>query len=232
MDLPSLTPLLLNFITTVLADVGIPGLFALMVVESLGIPPLPSEIILPLAGFLVWENRIGWGGLPFTWTTVMVAAVLGGWVGALLAYGLGRYMGLALIHRLGRRFAVSEEDLKRAERFFARRGPATVGISRLVPVLRAYISYPAGAAEMNPVVFSIFTILGSVPFAVALVYAGYVLRQNYLELSGYFHYLDILGVGILVLLGVWASWAWRRRTHPPERAQEDRSASTASSRDA
>ena len=217
MDLSSLTSLLLTLIEAILRDMGIPGLFALMVVESFGVPPLPSEVILPLAGFLVWEGAVGLGGIPFTWTTVVVSAVVGGLVGAFCAYYVGQVLGIAVIHRAGSRLGLSHRDLVRAERFFQRRGPVTVCLARLLPVMRAYISYPAGAARMDPGRFALYTVIGSTPFTIALVYAGFLLRQNLGVLVGLFNILDVVGAAILVALLV---LFWRHRlTRNPDQGR-------------
>ncbi len=210
------TELAFTWIEMILTTVGIPGLFALMTVESLGIPPLPSEVILPFAGVLLSSGTVGLLGIPFTWVTVMVAALAGGLLGALLGYLLGRLFGMPLIHRFGRRLHVDEEDLHKAEQFFARRGEPTVFFSRMLPIVRAYISYPAGAARMEPVRFSVFTAAGSFPFTLALVYAGVVLGENFGILQRYFTALDVVGgIAILAIIGY---LLWRKRsraTAPP-----------------
>lgn len=210
----SLTQFALTLIESIMTSIGIPGLFALMTVESLGIPPLPSEVILPFAGLLLFQGTVGFLGIPFTWVSVMTAALAGGLLGALLGYLLGRTFGLTFVRRIGRRFSLDERDLAKAENFFARRGESTVFFSRMLPIVRAYISYPAGAARMEPGRFSAFTVAGSFPFTLALVYAGYVLGTHFSELDRYFTLLDILGVGIIVLLAV--LYVWRKRRHANE----------------
>lgn len=194
-----------------LTTVGLPGLFALMLVESFGIPPLPSEVILPFAGVLIVRGAAG-----FTWPTVVVVAVAGGVVGALLAYEVGRRGGRALILRLGERIGVDEKMLRRSEVYFERHGSVTVGTARLVPLLRAYISYPAGAAEMDRSAFVAFTAVGSLPFCVVMVYLGTVLGNNFTVLQRYFEYLDILVVVVIVLLVIFLLVRWKRRR--PSRA--------------
>lgn len=188
-----------SLVLTVLRTIGLPGLFALMIVESVGIPPLPSEVILPFSGVLIVLGAPG-----FTWPAVVVAAVAGTVVGAFVAYAVGRYGGRELVHRFGRPFHVGERELDRAEQFFARHGGAAVGLARLVPVIRAYISYPAGIAEMRLAKFGVFTLVGTLPFTIVLVYLGTVLGDHYTVLEQYFNLLDLFVViGVAALLLAW-----------------------------
>ena len=182
-----------DIITTILRDVGLPGLFALMVVESFGLPPIPSEVILPFTGFLVAEGT-------FSFSAALAVALVGGLVGAYAAYAVGRWWR----HRISGlgigQLRLQPEHLERMDRFFARHGDVTVGVSRLVPVVRSYISYPAGTAKMSPVRFGVYTILGSTPFALALLYAGLVLRSNWTLVSSYFNVLDYVVIALLVVV--------------------------------
>ena len=187
----SIVPAIVNLVTTVLSTVGLPGLFALMVVESFGLPFFPSEVVLPFSGFLVVE-----GVFPF-WGA-LVAALLGDLTGALLAYAVGRgwrhrLAGLGIGH-----FRIDPQHLDRMDRFFARRGEIAVVAARLVPVLRGYIGYPAGTARMHPGRFVAFTLIGSTPFALGFIYAGMVLRSDWNLISQWFQVLDIAFVAVVV----------------------------------
>jgi membrane protein DedA with SNARE-associated domain len=182
-----------EFITTVLTTVGLPGLFALMVVESFGLPPVPSEIILPFTGFLVAEGTFSLGGS-------LVAALAGGLVGSFAAYAVGRLWRDRITGFGIGRLRLEARHLERMDRFFARRGELTVALARVVPVVRAYISYPAGTAKMEPIRFGAYTLLGSIPFTLALVYAGMVLRSNWTAVSSSFRYFDILLVAIVLFV--------------------------------
>jgi membrane protein DedA with SNARE-associated domain len=196
-----------ELILTILKTIGLPGLFALMVVESFGIPPLPSEIILPFAGVLLATGTPG-----FNWVSVVGAALAGGVVGAIIAYEVGRWGGRGVIQRWGRKLHLGEEDLARAERFFDRHGEVTVFVARLVPIARAYISYPAGAAQMPRVKFALFTAGGALPFTVVMVYLGTVLGNNYPVLVPYFNVLDV--VVAVFLAGALLWYLIRRRSRP------------------
>lgn len=208
----SLTAWTFGFVLNVLQTIGIPGLFLLMVVESFGIPPLPSEVILPFAGVLIVS-----GSLDFTWPIVVAAALAGGLLGAWFAYEVGRSEGRAFLRRWGGRFGIHEREIARAERLFERHGESMVLLSRMLPILRAYISYPAGAARMDRPRFLVFTVVGSLPFVVLLVYLGTVLGAGFRRLQGYFGILDLLIVGGLVVVA--AVWIWRRHreAHPVDR---------------
>lgn len=204
----------------VLTWIGLPGLFGLMVVESFGFPPLPSEVILPFAGFLVAE-----GTFPFPET--VLAALAGSLLGAFLAYCVGRW-GRSRITGVGIGFLRFEEHhLARMDAFFERWGEVTVAVARLIPLVRAYISYPAGTARMGAGRFGLFTLAGAVPFTLGMMYAGFVLRAHWQLVASYFGPLDdvavaliVVGVGYLALVvaGVVApGWPPRRRSvrRPP-----------------
>lgn len=187
---------LVNGLTWILATIGLAGLFSLMLVESVGIPPLPSEVILPFAGFLVAEGVYGFG-------PAVLVAVLGGVAGAYIAYAIGRW-GRGRLTTLGiGRLRVAPSHLERMDSFFARRGEITVGLARLVPVVRAYISYPAGTARMSPVRFGLFTALGSIPYAVGFIYAGMVLQSNWDLIAQQFAILNYILIAGLVAVVIY-----------------------------
>jgi membrane protein DedA with SNARE-associated domain len=202
-----------NAIVWILSTIGLPGLFALMVVESFGLPPIPSEVILPFTGFLIAEGTFSWAG-------AMTVALAGALVGSFAAYAVGRW-GRERITGLGLGALRLEADhLDRMDRFFRRRGEPTVALARLVPVVRSYISYPAGTARMDPVRFGAYTLLGSVPFTFAFVYAGYVLRSHWAAVSAALAGADYVAFGLLaagvvyliLLVGGWLTPGW-----PPRR---------------
>jgi membrane protein DedA with SNARE-associated domain len=217
-----------DVIVTVLRTVGLPGLFALMAVESFGVPPLPSEVILPFTGFLVADGTFSFAGA----TSV---AVLGGLAGAFAAYAVGRWWRHRIVGLGIGRLRLEPRHLDRVDRYFARHGVSTVALTRMVPVIRSYISYPAGTARMEPIRFGVYTVLGSIPFAVALIYAGTVLRSNWTLVSTDLVYLNyplialvVFGVVFLALqvAGVLAPGWPPRRAHraPPPPGPRDPSA--------
>jgi len=209
-----------DVVVTVLQTVGLPGLLALMAVESFGIPPLPSEVILPFTGFLVADGTFSFGAAAGV-------AVIGGVVGAYAAYAVGRWWRDRITQFGLGRLRLEPRHLERVDRYFSRHGESTVALARLVPVIRAYISYPAGSAKMEPARFGFYTAIGATPFTVALIYAGTILGSNWALVStdlAYLNYpLAALVVAVVVILalqvaGVLApGWPLRRADrHPHE----------------
>jgi membrane protein DedA with SNARE-associated domain len=183
-----------NFIITVIEQLGYAGVFVGMTLESIGVP-LPSEIIMPFAGYVVWEGRL-------TLLGVTLAGTLGCLAGSLIAYGIGAYGGRPLLERYGKYVLIRKSELDRAERWFGTHGEAAVFISRLLPVVRTFISYPAGIVRMDVKRFSVYTVLGSLPFCFALAYVGVALGPHWEDIAGLFRYMDIaVIVGVVVLIG-------------------------------
>ena len=189
-------------ITTTLATIGLAGLFALMAVESFGIPPLPSEVILTFAGFLVAEGT-------FSLTGTIFAALAGAMVGSYAAYAVGRWGREWLTRPRPRGLRVDDRQLERVDRWFRGRDEWIVAVTRMIPIVRSYISYPAGFAEMNPVRFGLYTLLGSIPFSLALIYAGIVLNSDWTVITDWFGILDIVVIVLLAIGVVYALLAWR-----------------------
>jgi membrane protein DedA with SNARE-associated domain len=193
----SITGWLLILIVDAVSASGMVGLlafFVLMFVESFGIPPLPSEIILPVAGFIVATGSDPY----FTWPTALIAALVGSLLGVILGYETGRRYGLSLAQRLG------VGNLDRVKNLFDRRGPSTVLLARTLPVTHAYISFPAGAAKMPRAQFSLYALTGSVPFIGSLLVAGFVLGKNWQAIQPYFSIVDYaVIVGLVALLLVY-----------------------------
>lgn len=182
---------------------GYGGLFGLMVLESTG-APIPSEIVLPFAGFLVSEGRMN------LWLVATVGALACN-VGSAIAYEIARYGGRPLIERWGRYLLLNREDLARADRFFERFGGRAVLIARLLPVVRGLVSYPAGVACMGRVSFHLYTFLGSWPWCLALAAIGMGLGRawaNDPRLHAYFHWGA--WVVIAVCAGFLARFVWAR----------------------
>ena len=192
----SITGSIVALITQVLAIVGLPGLLALMAVESFGIPPIPSEVILPFAGFLVAE-----GTFPLDGT--LAVAVVGGMAGSYVAYAVGRWWRSRLVGLGVGQLRIGPDDLARMDAWFARRGELTVAIARVVPGVRSYISYPAGTARMSPVRFGVYTLAGSLPWTLAMLYAGIVLGAHWEVITHYFFPIDVALVAAILATAVY-----------------------------
>lgn len=160
-----------HFITNVLGAYGYQAVFVLMVLES-ALIPIPSEITMVFGGFLVSRGR-----LDFFWVGMLgaVANVVGSW----LAYWLGLWGGRPLVERWGKYVFLRPHEIDRAEAWFARHGEAAVFVSRLLPVVRTFISLPAGVARMPFGKFTIYTFLGCLPWTFALTWAGVLLGDNW-----------------------------------------------------
>lgn len=187
------------FIIDVISSSGYLGIILLMGIESACIP-LPSEIIMPFSGYLVFRGQFG------LWEVGLAGAV-GCVVGSVPAYYLGLYGGRPLVEKYGKYVLVRQKDLDLADRWFARYGDWAIFFSRLLPVVRTFISFPAGVARMNVPRFVIYTFLGSFPWCLGLAYVGMKLGENWNTLGVYFHRFDLV-IGILIGLGV-AYYLWR-----------------------
>ena len=168
-----------------------PGIFFLMVLESM-VFPVPSEAIMPFAGFLIVKGQ-------FTFTYVIIASTLGSIVGSLVSYTMGFYGGKPFIKKFGKFLLLDTHDLEITERFFAKRGELTIFISRFIPVIRHMISIPAGLGKMNIWKFILYTILGAGLWNSFLTYIGIKLQENWTEVMKYSHIIDIVVVAVLGL---------------------------------
>src|SRR5258705_780541 len=190
---------------------GYSGIVLLMAIESACIP-LPSEIIMPFSGYLVYTGQMN------LWL-VGIAGAIGCVLGSLVAYWVGSKGGRPLIEKYGRYVLVSRHDLDMADRWFAKRGEIIVFVSRLLPAIRTFIAFPAGVARMDLKRFVIYTFAGSLPWCLGLAYVGQKLGEKWNKddtLKTWFHRFDFL-IGILVVLAViW--WVWRHIKHSREEA--------------
>src|ERR1700757_393911 len=196
--------ILAAWITSVISAAGYGGVMLLMGIESACIP-LPSEIIMPLSGYLVYAGR-------FSLLAVATWGAIGCNVGSILAYEIGYYGGRPLALRYGHYFFVTKHDLDIADRFFARWGSLAVLIARLLPVIRTFIALPAGIARMPRLRFHLYTFLGSWPWCLGLAWLGMKLGENWRELGKYFHKFDAI-IGVIILAGLlWFIWShWQNR---------------------
>ena len=193
--LTSLVEMLGRFVIAVISQAGYPGIVLLMGIESACIP-LPSEIIMPFSGYLVYTGR-------FKLAWVALAGAVGCNVGSLVAYYVGALGGRPLAEKYGRYVLVTRHDLELADRWFARYGDWAVFFARLLPVVRTFIALPAGVARMNFLRFNIYTFLGSLPWCLALAYAGLKLGERWTILRQYFHRFDTAILILIVIAGAW-----------------------------
>jgi membrane protein DedA with SNARE-associated domain len=190
--LTQLTATLTMLITNLYISTGLLGIAVAMAIESCLIP-LPSEIVMPVAGIIIQQHKILANTNPFlSLLVVAIAGSVGGLAGSLVAYGIGYAGGRPLVLKYGRYLLISQRDAVRADIFFARWGSATTFFSRLLPVIRTYISLPAGITRMSLVKFSVYTFLGSLPWCFALAYMGYILGNHLAAISSVFHGLDVV----------------------------------------
>jgi len=192
-----------GFIITSISTLGLWGIVAMMAIESACIP-LPSEVIMPFSGYLVSHGRFA------LWETA-VAGAIGCVVGSIVAYIVGRYGGRQFIWKYGKYILISHHDLDLADRWFDRHGQFAIFFSRLLPVVRTFISLPAGIAKMRFDMFVLWTFAGSLPWCYALAYVGYKMGDNWDTLGVYFHRFDAV-IGVIILAGIiW--WVWRHIRH-------------------
>lgn len=204
--LESILKPLIDFVTHTIGNYGLFAVFGLMVLESMGVL-IPSEAISPFAGFLVSQGKMSLFG-------AIAAGVTGNLIGSWIAYFIGLWGGREIWLRYGRFVGVREHHLNTAEKWFDRYGQVTVFISRCLPGVRTFISFPAGISRMNFARFTFYTLLGCVPWVSALTYLGYVLAKNWEEIGSYIHYLDFAVAAGLVAGAAYLFWRWRSSRSP------------------
>jgi membrane protein DedA with SNARE-associated domain len=208
-----------QLVTQMYEAVGYVGVAIWVAIESV-IVPIPSELILPFAGFLVGEGRAiePLTGQPRSLPLVTLAGTLGATVGALVAYGIGYWGGRPVILRWGRILRITPADLDMVETFFARHGAAASFFGRLIPVVRSLVSFGAGVGRMPVGPFILYTILGSLPFTFVLVWVGVQLGANWEQIGAVLKQFEYLILGILVLIVL--VFIWFRFVRPRRRAAE------------
>ncbi len=194
--------ILAAWIVSVISAMGYLGVMFLMAIESACIP-LPSEVIMPFSGYLVYTGR-------FSLLWVATWGAIGCNVGSVVAYELGYFGGRPLVERYGRYILLSKRELDWADRFFERRGALAVLIARLLPVVRTFIALPAGIARMPRLKFHIYTFIGSWPWCFMLAYVGLRLGEQwdkYPRLKTWFHRFDAVILAVLVIAVVYFVWS-------------------------
>lgn len=202
------------FIISVISTMGYGGIVLLMGIESACIP-LPSEVIMPFSGYLVYTGR-------FSLFWVATFGAIGCNLGSLVAYYIGYYGGRPLVERYGSYIFLNKNELDWADRFFEKRGDWAVFIARLLPVVRTFIALPAGIARMKQVRFHVFTFLGSWPWCFFLAWIGARLGEKWHtdpRLKEWFHRFDAVILGIILIGAVWFVWThWKHRIRTAETA--------------
>src|SRR5579872_2481802 len=181
------------FIVATIGALGYLGVVLMMAIESACIP-LPSEVIMPFAGYLVSTGR-------FNLQLVAIAGAIGCLLGSYVAYYIGASGGRWFLLRYGRFVLIAPHEIEIADRFFERWGAPAVFFSRMLPVVRTFIAFPAGVARMRLLPFTIYTLAGSYPWCLALAYLGMKLGQNWGTLGPYFHRFDSI-IAVLLVIGV------------------------------
>jgi membrane protein DedA with SNARE-associated domain len=177
--------------TQIIGSVGYAGVLLLMTAESM-VLPVPSEAVMPFAGFLVADGALA----P---VLVVAFATLGSILGSLVGYAIGRFGGRPFVTRWGRFLLLDQRDLDLTDRFFQRRGSVTIFVSRFIPVIRHLISIPAGMGRMRLPGFILFTLMGAGLWNTFLLWCGYSLKRNWNAVMRYSHYIDI---GVIVFLAL------------------------------
>ena len=200
------------FLDSLYGAVGYLGVMLAMTIESAMIP-LPSELILPYAGFLVSDpsKLEPITGQAWAFWIVVILATLGNTIGSLIAYAIGAWGGRPLLERYGRYVLIRPHDIELADKFFLRWGPATVFIGRLLPIVRTFISFPAGVARMPLVPFIVFSTAGAFLWSILLVFVGEKLGDNWTQIRHALQPLDTLILVAVVGAAVLFVW-WRLGT--------------------
>lgn len=183
------------FIISVISTMGYGGIVLLMAIESACIP-LPSEIIMPFAGYLVFKGEMTlWG--------IALAGAIGCVIGSIPAYYLGMYGGRPLVEKYGKYVLISKHDLDMADHWFEKHGDIIIFIARLLPAVRTFIAFPAGVARMNMGKFIAYTFVGSLIWCWVLGYAGMKFGQHWEDLKVYLHEFHYVIIAAGVIFVVW-----------------------------
>ncbi len=215
--------IVIPFLNGLYGAVGYLGLMLAMAIESAMIP-LPSELVLPYAGFLVSDpsqlepiTRAPWS----FWIAVTMATI-GNTIGSVVGYTIGAWGGRPFLERYGKYLLIRPHELELADRFFEKYGPATAFFSRLMPIVRTFISFPAGVARMHLGKFIVYSTAGALPWSILLVWAGEQLGANWVEIRHMLEPYDLLIAALVVAAGLLFIWwrlgmpGWRRSPAKPE----------------
>ncbi len=205
--------IVIPFLNTLYGAVGYLGVLVAMAIES-AMVPLPSELILPYAGFLVSDasqvEPLTHG--PWAFWIVVIVGTVGNTIGSLIAYAIGAYGGRPFLERYGKYLLIRQHEIELADRFFAKYGPQTAFFSRLLPIVRTFISFPAGVARMPLGSFIVFSTAGAFLWSTILVFAGVQLGANWTQLREMLQPFDLL-IAVLVVVGL-VALLWLRLGRP------------------
>jgi membrane protein DedA with SNARE-associated domain len=211
--LASISETVVNETSHLVRDGGLPGIFALMAIASACIP-IPSEVVMLFAGFAVADPGQSAAHHHMTLLGVVLAGLLGTMVGSWVAYAVGRGGRLELLERHGAKVHMGPNQIERADRWFQRYGESVVLFGRLVPLLRAFVSLPAGIAKMPLGRFTLFSLIGTLPWVVGLALAGHALGGDWTSVRKAFEYVDY-AIVLLIVIGIVYAIVRRRRGRRP-----------------
>ena len=205
--------IVIPFLGTLYGAVGYVGVMLAMAIESAMIP-LPSELILPFAGFLVSDpsQLEPITGQPWNFWIVVIVGTIGNTLGSLVAYAIGAYGGRPFLERYGRYLLIRQHEIEIADHFFAKWGSQTVFIGRLLPIVRTFISFPAGVARMDLRKFIVYSTAGAFLWSILLVWAGVQLGDNWVEIRAMLQPFD-LAIAVAVVIG-FVAILWLRLGRP------------------
>jgi len=187
-----LTAWIADFATNFIESAGYTGILVLMMLESM-VAPVPSEAVMPFAGFAIYEGTLNWPG-------VILFSTIGSIIGSLIGYWMGAKGGRPLVEKWGKYLLLDKHDLDVTEKWFKKRGDITVFVCRFIPLVRHVISIPAGMGRMNLMRFSIYTVIGAGLWNTILTIAGYYLKDHWSEIMKYSHTIDYVIGGILIII--------------------------------
>lgn len=203
---------------TLASQAGYIGIFALMLAEAAAFP-IPSEIILPFAGYLVYKGTLDY------WLVVMITTIAA-IIGSYIDYFLGLKLGQRLLTNGSRIVFLNGDHLRKAETWFNRHGPIAVALFRLVPGARVLISFPAGLYRMNKLKFGAYTVLGCLPWNITLTYLGWWLGSSWGAVIEAFRYINLVAYGLIIILVCWLGWRIHKtKARPSSRASKRHSVS-------
>jgi membrane protein DedA with SNARE-associated domain len=215
--LASISETLVNETSHFVGEAGLPGIFALMAISSACVP-IPSEVVMLFAGFAVADPTQSASQHHMTMTGIILAGLAGTMVGSWIAYAVGRGGRLELFERHGDKFHMGPTQIEKADRWFQRYGEPAVLFGRVIPIVRAFVSLPAGIAKMPIGRFTMLSLIGSAPWVIALAFAGHALGSDWTTVRKVFEYFDYVIVAA-VIAGI-VYWRIRRRGDASEAVEE------------